>query len=184
MALFGMETYEKRLRAEVGDGAASKRVRALDGEVATAPRLVPASSLLEVPVLGVDRSSLVDSFSDPRGGDRRHEAIDIMAPRGTPVVAVEKGTIRKLFVSRAGGLTIYQLDPTGARMYYYAHLDRYAAGLTEGKLVARGDVIGFVGTSGNAPAHAPHLHFGITELPPSREWWKGEAIDPYPLLVR
>ncbi len=92
------------------------------------------------------------------------------------------GTIRKLFVSRAGGITIYEFDERQERVYYYAHLDHYADFLREGMIVAQGDVIGYVGTTGNAPVNTPHLHFAISILPPAKEWWKGEPIDPYPLL--
>ena len=138
---------------------------------------------LLVPVEGVLPTDLRRDFDDPRGGGRTHGALDIRAPRGTPVVAVANGTIKKLFTSKAGGLTIYQYDEGEELCYYYAHLDRYADGIREGMPVARGDVIGFVGVSGNAPIDAPHLHFGVTKLLPTKEWWKGEAIDPYPLLT-
>jgi murein DD-endopeptidase MepM/ murein hydrolase activator NlpD len=139
--------------------------------------------MLLVPVLGVDPNTLRADFDHPRGGGRKHQAIDIRAPKGTPVVAALDGRIRKLFTSRAGGITIYQVDREEKRIYYYAHLDRYADGLREGMEVKRGDVIGYVGTTGNAPKGTPHLHFAIMNLPPTKEWWKGEAIDPYPLLT-
>ncbi len=106
-----------------------------------------------------------------------------MAARGTPVLAVEDGRIAKLFRSVLGGITIYQYDPGERFAYYYAHLDRYADGLAEGAEVRRGQVIGYVGSTGNAPANAPHLHFTIFRLGPKREWWKGEAVDPYPYLA-
>lgn len=137
---------------------------------------------LLIPVAGVSADELTPMFDDPRGGGRAHRAIDIMAPRGRPVLAVADGTIRKLFLSRPGGITIYQESADGTLMYYYAHLERYADGIEEGGVVRRGDVIAFVGSSGNANPDAPHLHFAIFRLPPGREWWKGEAIDPYPLL--
>src|SRR5688572_19692315 len=138
---------------------------------------------LEVPVEGVDEDDLHDSFSDRRGIGRVHEALDIMVPRGTPVVAVEDGTIAKLFLSEGGGgITIYQFDPSNQFSYYYAHLDRYAPGLREGQSVRRGQVIGFVGSTGNASPNAPHLHFGIYRLTPERQWWKGEPINPYSVL--
>jgi len=136
---------------------------------------------LAVPVKGVDRGDLQDSFADSRGRVP-HEAIDIPAPRGTPVVAVENGRIAKLFSSKPGGLTIYLFDPTETFCYYYAHLDGYAAGLREGHAVKKGEVIGYVGTTGNAPPDTPHLHFAVFRLTPERQWWKGEAINPYPLL--
>ena len=137
---------------------------------------------LTLPVDGIDRGDLRDTFADARGGGRAHEAIDIMAPRHTPVRAVEDGTIQKLFESAAGGLTIYQFEPSGTFTYYYAHLDRYADGLAEGQTVKRGDIIGYVGSTGNAAPHAPHLHFAIFRLGPERQWWRGEPINPYPIL--
>ncbi len=137
-----------------------------------------------VPVLGISASDLRDSYTQPRGGGRVHRAIDIRAPRGTPVIAAVDGTIRKLFTSKAGGITIYQFDVEEARVYYYAHLDRYAADVREGLFVKQGTVIGYVGTSGNAPIDTPHLHFSIEVLPPTKEWWKGEPVNPYPLLTK
>ena len=137
---------------------------------------------LEIPVEDVDDDDLRDTFADARGGGRSHEAIDIMASRGTRVVAVEGGSIAKLFNSEQGGLTIYQFDPSGTYTYYYAHLDRYAAGLKEGQTVKRGDVIGSVGSTGNAAEDAPHLHFAIFRLTPERQWWKGTPINPYLVL--
>ena len=105
-----------------------------------------------------------------------------MAPTGTPVVAVEDGTVARLFTSKAGGLTVYQFDPSGTVAYYYAHLDRYAPGLDDGDVIRRGQVIGYVGSTGNANKDAPHLHFAIFRLGPERRWWEGEPIDPYPVL--
>jgi peptidoglycan LD-endopeptidase LytH len=136
---------------------------------------------LAIPVEGVEPGALYDSFDDARGS-RRHQAIDIMAERGTPVRAVDHGRIQKLFTSAAGGLTIYQFDSTATYCYYYAHLDAYADGLTEGDAVKRGDVIGYVGSTGNAAPDAPHLHFAITRLTGEKQWWKGEPINPYPIL--
>lgn len=137
---------------------------------------------LTIPVQGVAASQLVRSFSDPRTG-HEHEAIDILAPRNTPVLAVEDGTIAKLFLSRLGGNTIYQFDPSQRFCYYYAHLERYADGLKEGDTVHRGQVIGYVGTSGNAPPDTPHLHFAVTILNADRHWWEGKAVDPYDVLT-
>jgi murein DD-endopeptidase MepM/ murein hydrolase activator NlpD len=133
---------------------------------------------LTLPVEGTRPEQLVASFDDGRG-ERRHEAIDILAPIGTPVVAVESGRIEKLFVSDRGGLTIYQFDPLRRYAYYYAHLSRYADGLREGQEISQGQVIGHVGVSGNAPADTPHLHFAIFQLGPEQQWWKGVPIDPY-----
>jgi murein DD-endopeptidase MepM/ murein hydrolase activator NlpD len=137
-----------------------------------------------IPVAGVAASQLQDTFGDNRGNDgqRAHEALDIMAPRGTPVLAAGDGKVEKLFTSIPGGLTIYQFDPTRTWAYYYAHLDRYAPGLAEGRQLKRGDVIGYVGSTGNASEDAPHLHFAIFVLGPEKRWWQGTAIDPYPLL--
>jgi len=137
---------------------------------------------LDVPVLGVRRDQLRSTFDQQRGDSRRHEAIDILAPTGTPVVAVEDGTIAKLFLSDAGGLTIYQFDPTDRYAYYYAHLDAYAPGLADGAPVTRGQTIGYVGVTGNAPKDTPHLHFAIFVLTEAKRWWQGTAIDPYPIL--
>ena len=136
----------------------------------------------EMPVEGVMRESLTRQFDDPRGGSRRHEAIDILAPRNTPVKAVEDGTIARLFHSKAGGITIYQFDPSQQFCYYYAHLERYASGLKEGDAVRKGQVIGYVGTSGNAPDDTPHLHFAIFRLSAEKRWWEGTPIDPYDVL--
>jgi len=141
-----------------------------------------ASPALLLPVQGVDLAQLHDTFTDARGEGRVHDAIDIMAPAGTPVLAVADGHIEKLFDSERGGLTIYQFDPSGRFAYYYAHLERYADGLAEQQRVRRGQVIGHVGSTGNANADAPHLHFAIFVLGPERHWWEGAAINPYPIL--
>jgi murein DD-endopeptidase MepM/ murein hydrolase activator NlpD len=138
---------------------------------------------LKIPVAGADDDDLRDTFFDARGSGRAHEAIDIMAPRHTQVLATDDGVIKRLFNSKGGGgITIYQFDPTETYSYYYAHLDRYAANLKEGQRVRRGDVIGYVGSTGNASPVAPHLHFAIFRLGPEREWWRGEPINPYPIL--
>ena len=134
---------------------------------------------LQLPVPGVEAEDLADDFADERSGGRRHEAIDILAPRDTPVYAVDEGTIAKLFESEFGGLTVYQFDATGRFSFYYAHLERYPRGLTEGATVKRGDTIGFVGSSGNAPEGTPHLHFAIYRLGAERRWWEGEPINPF-----
>jgi murein DD-endopeptidase MepM/ murein hydrolase activator NlpD len=137
---------------------------------------------LTLPVLGIKREELRDTFNDKRGGTRRHEAIDVLAPRNTPVLAVEDGKVAKLFFSEGGGITIYQFDPTEQYVYYYAHLERYADGLEEGDTIKRGDVIGYVGTTGNAPRDTPHLHFAIFKMTDEKRWWQGTAIDPYSVL--
>ena len=138
---------------------------------------------LMIPVEGVEAANLYDSFDDRRGVGRVHEALDIMAPRHTPVRAVEDGTIAKLYLSEGGGgVTVYQFDPSRRYSYYYAHLDRYAPGLKEGQDVSRGDLIGYVGSTGNASENAPHLHFGIYRLTAERQWWRGDPINPYAVL--
>jgi murein DD-endopeptidase MepM/ murein hydrolase activator NlpD len=142
------------------------------------------SSILEMspPIGGLTLADLRDMFDEVHNG-HPHEAIDIMEPRGTPVRAVVSGTVRKLFLSRPGGNTIYQFDEMGVYCYYYAHLDGYVEGLREGMRVERGEVIGFVGSTGNADPRAPHLHFAIFELGPERLWWRGKAVNPYPGLA-
>jgi murein DD-endopeptidase MepM/ murein hydrolase activator NlpD len=139
---------------------------------------------LLIPVAGVEAADLFRSFDELRGGTRRHEAIDILAPRHTPVVAVEDGTVARLFLSEAGGTTLYQFDPARRYVYYYAHLERYAPGMSEKDRVTRGQVIGFVGTSGNAPEGTPHLHFAIFRLTDAQRWWEGTPIDPFEVLEK
>ena len=144
----------------------------------------PASSGLLLPVGGVRPEQLSNTFDDTRGGTTRlHEALDIMAPRGTPVLAAVDGKVEKLFTSAQGGLTVYQFDTARNYAYYYAHLDRYAESLREGQTLRRGDVIGAVGSTGNASPDGPHLHFAIFLLGPEKQWWKGTPVNPYPLLV-
>jgi len=157
------------------------------GRAGVIPKTAPeakdlASRELTIPVQGVAPDKLVRSYHDARSGGREHEALDILAPRGTPVVAVEDGTIAKLFNSKAGGITVYQFDPGQGYSYYYAHLDRYADGIKEGMPVHRGQVLGYVGTSGNAPKDTPHLHFAIFRLTADKHWWEGTPIDPYDIL--
>lgn len=134
-----------------------------------------------VPVEGITPQSLRDNYEQVRGL-RKHEALDIMAPRGTRVFAVDDGKLVKLFRSLPGGLTAYQFDPQGQLAYYYAHLDRYAEGLKEGMALRRGDLIGYVGSTGNAAADAPHLHFAVFRLGPEKKWWQGDPVNPYPAL--
>jgi murein DD-endopeptidase MepM/ murein hydrolase activator NlpD len=136
---------------------------------------------LHLPIDGISVESLKGGFAEARTG-HPHEAVDILSPRNTAVHAVADGTIAKLFKSKAGGNTIYEFDPSGRYAYYYAHLERYEAGIREGGAIKRGQVIGYVGTSGNAPPDTPHLHFAVFELGPEHQWWKGKAVDPYPLF--
>jgi murein DD-endopeptidase MepM/ murein hydrolase activator NlpD len=151
------------------------------GPVPSSPTELEERHLI-IPVDGVRPDQLSRQFSDRRGNTRAHEAIDILAPRNTPIRAVEDGTIARLFFSNAGGITIYQFDPSSSFCYYYAHLERYADGLREGDLVRQGQVIGYVGTSGNAPKTTPHLHFAIFRLTDAKRWWEGTPIDPYDVL--
>jgi murein DD-endopeptidase MepM/ murein hydrolase activator NlpD len=160
----------------------------LPGVAAAPPPLLarPPADLLQrgllVPVQGVPRTGLLDTFDDARGQGRVHNAIDIMAPRNTPVLAAEGGRIVKLFTSKLGGLTVYQFDPTETYCYYYAHLDHYDPSLREGGPVAKGQVLAYVGSTGDASPDAPHLHFEITRLHPDKHWWQGDSINPYPVL--
>jgi peptidoglycan LD-endopeptidase LytH len=138
---------------------------------------------LVMPVQGARATDLRDTFEDARGSARRHEAIDIPAPRGTSVVAAVDGSIEKLFTSKQGGLTVYEFDRDRGYCYYYAHLDRYAEDLKEKQLVRRGDRLGYVGSTGDASAEAPHLHFAIFRLGPEKQWWVGTPVNPYPFLL-
>jgi murein DD-endopeptidase MepM/ murein hydrolase activator NlpD len=154
--------------------------------IVQSPAPAPSVNLhIGLPLANLKAADIQDTFDQARSGDHhRHEATDIMAPRGTPVLAVDSGLVKKLFNSKAGGLTIYQFDAAERYCFYYAHLDRYGAGIREGLLVKRGDVIAYVGSTGNADPDAPHLHFAIFELGPEKQWWKGTPINPYPLLMR
>jgi peptidoglycan LD-endopeptidase LytH len=140
---------------------------------------------LAIPVAGIKASQLSDTFTQARaGGARAHDAIDIMAPRGTPVVAAAPGKVEKLYDSKGGGgITVYVRSPDGQWLYYYAHLDRYAPGLAEGQTVQRGTPLGTVGSTGNANPEGPHLHFAIHRMRPGEKWYEGSAVNPYPLLA-
>lgn len=177
------------LAAAGGDCAATQRAAdtanpaagAIGGSAEQDNARMLAAARLIIPVAGVTRASLRDSFDECRG-TRRHEAIDIAAPLHTPVIAAGAGRVAKLFNSVPGGLTVYQFDAEEQFAYYYAHLYAYAPGLHEGMQLQRGDLLGYVGVSGNAPPAAPHLHFAIFRLGPEKKWWQGEAVNPYPLL--
>ena len=162
---------------------ATASIRNPPSESAIAGDIEPPLAGLSIPVQGTTAARLADTFTDARDQGRSHDAIDIMAPAGTPVLAVADGHIEKLFDSKRGGLTLYQFDPTGRYAYYYAHLQRYADGLAEKQSIRRGQIIGYVGSTGNADPAAPHLHFAIFLLGPERRWWQGTAINPYPLLT-
>ena len=152
---------------------------------ATAPAPVPAyGALLAVPVAGVARSAIDDSWEDPReNGQREHHGTDIMAPGGTLVTAAAPGTIEKLFQSAAGGTTLYVRSPDRLCVYYYAHLAGYAPGVQEGQVVKAGDPLGYVGDTGNAGAGNFHLHFGLAHATPEQHWYQGQEVDPYPYLA-
>ena len=152
--------------------------------VVVAEQVQVAPSGLAIPVVGVKPDQLTDSFTQARANGRRHDAIDIMAAEGTPVIAAADGTIEKLFFSQGGGgITIYERSPDQKWMYYYAHLSAYAPGLAEGQQVKRGQVIARVGHTGDASAAGPHLHLAINAMGPGQRWWQGTPINPYPLLA-
>jgi peptidoglycan LD-endopeptidase LytH len=149
------------------------------------PELVLGPSGLAVPVAGVAVEDLVDTYAQARaGGARVHDAIDIMAPAGTPVIAAGEGTVEKLFFSRGGGgITLYVRSPDRQWVYYYAHLQEYAPGLTEGQQVGRGARLGSVGSTGNASPAGPHLHFAVHRMDADDDWHGGTPVNPYPLLA-
>lgn len=153
-----------------------------DSEGATSAELADLRAQLTIPVAGVLASDLVDSYSDPRVG-RTHQAIDILAPRGTAVLSATDGRLTKLHQSTAGGLMVYAADANDRFVMMYGHLDRYAEGLSEGMSLSRGQILGYVGTTGNAPSGTPHLHFSIARGTPSEKWWKGTPVNPYELLM-
>jgi len=137
------------------------------------------------PVVGVDSARLDDSFDESRdGGVRQHRAIDIMAPKGTPVLAAADGRILRVANTAKGGISLYASDLEEQFVYYYAHLDRYHQNIYAGKPLVRGDTIGYVGTTGNAPKNLPHLHFQLMRMPADRKYWNGEPINPLPYLRR
>ena len=172
-------------KAEVersGTIVAVKPAKAAPVELAQQVVVGPAD--LAIPVVGVKREDLVDTFTAARGSGGRHDAIDIMAAEGTPVIAAADGTIEKLFFSDGGGgITIYERANDPRWVYYYAHLSAYAPGLAEGQKVKRGQVIGRVGHTGNASPSGPHLHFAVNFMAPGERWWQGTAINPYPILA-
>jgi septal ring factor EnvC (AmiA/AmiB activator) len=153
--------------------------------VAVAEGVVVGPAGLALPVAGVKQSELTDTYTQARaGGARVHDAIDIMAAEGTPVVAAAPGKVEKIFYSNGGGgNTVYVRSPDGRWTYYYAHLSAYAPGLHEGQAVRRGSPIGYVGHTGNASPDGPHLHFAINRMEPGQKWYQGSPINPYPLLA-
>lgn len=161
---------------------AARAADAPAGEVAADAVLAPGASLI-IPVRGIGPGQLRDSYRDARSGGRVHNAIDIMAPAGAPVMAAADGTVRRLRTGGLGGITLYQLGADGVTLYYYAHLQRYAAGVREGMPVRRGEIIAYVGDTGNAGTGNYHLHFSVGRLTNPERWWDSENVNPYPLLV-
>jgi peptidoglycan LD-endopeptidase LytH len=137
---------------------------------------------LLVPVAGADMTRVEDSFGDPRDGDRMHRAIDILAPRGTPILSADDGKILRMTNSSLGGISMYTVDPVNRLVYYYAHMDRYSDEMAVGRAIAKGDTLGFVGTTGNAPKDTPHLHFQVMRWPADGKYWNGDPIDPFDAL--
>jgi murein DD-endopeptidase MepM/ murein hydrolase activator NlpD len=141
------------------------------------------SRVMLVPVAGATMSNVEDSFSEPRDGGRVHRAIDILAPRGTPVLSADAGRVLRMTTSGLGGTAMFTVDAEGRIVYYYAHMDRYHEAMREGRELSKGDTIGFVGTTGNAPKNTPHLHFQVMRMAADGRYWDGEAINPYELLI-
>lgn len=168
-----------------GDGSAPTPAEVEAALRADRSPVVTTSSGLAIPVAGVASRQLVDTYSQSRaGGARAHNAIDIMAPAGTPVVSASDGTVEKLYFSHGGGgISAYVRSDDGNWIYYYAHLQAYAPGLHEGQQVRRGDPVGLVGSTGNANPAGPHLHFAVHAMAPGERWHQGTAINPYPLLA-
>ena len=171
-------------RAPVAHAPTPARAEDTVAEPSIAPVAPSETARLVIPVAGVRRGELVDTFTQARAGGRVHDAIDIMAPRGTPVLAAAPGQVEKLFLSKPGGLTIYVRSPDRTTIYYYAHLDGYTPGLAEGRQVRAGEQIATVGATGNANPAAPHLHFAVLRTSPEARWWDpSTAVNPYPLLT-
>jgi murein DD-endopeptidase MepM/ murein hydrolase activator NlpD len=161
------------------DSALARAVAALSP---TATDLEVLRHEMQVPVSGISPSMLHDTYNELRGGTRVHEALDILAPRGTPVMSATAGRVLKLFNSKAGGLMVYAADSTGRFILMYGHLDAYQPGLAAGQTLRRGQPLGVVGTTGNAPASTPHLHFAVARSSNVNDWWIGTPVNPFPLL--
>jgi murein DD-endopeptidase MepM/ murein hydrolase activator NlpD len=189
VAAFSIFAYNIGYRAGHDEVTVSGEKELVDPEgappVTAAEGVVIGPAGLAIPVAGVKPEQLVDTYTQARaGGQRTHDAIDIMAPMGTPVFAAAPGRVEKLFFSDGGGgITAYVRSGDGRWSYYYAHLQAYAPGLREGQVVDRGALIGAVGVSGNANPTGPHLHFAINRMNPGEKWWQGTPINPYPLLA-
>ena len=175
-AMFWLSATNRAGQVPAGQVSAGPSAEAREVEV--------GPSGLAIPVAGVRAGQLADTFTQARAGGGPHDALDIMAPHGTLVVAAAEGIVEKLYFSRGGGgITAYVRSPDRRWVYYYAHLDAYAPGLREGARVRRGDPIGTVGSTGNANPAGPHLHFAIHRVGPDESWWRGRAVNPYPLLA-
>jgi peptidoglycan LD-endopeptidase LytH len=184
-------TDSLRALGDPPDGIAAQNPRSATGASVPAPSgsaiatdadLELLSREIAMPIAGIDPAKLQSSFNDLRGGTRRHEALDIMSPRRTPVLAAAKGRLIKLFTSKAGGLMVYAADSSERFILMYGHLDEYAAGMRDGIALDRGELIGYVGSTGNALASAPHLHFAIARSADVKRWWMGTPVDPLPVL--
>jgi murein DD-endopeptidase MepM/ murein hydrolase activator NlpD len=182
LALAALASPADAQRRLLGTPVTQARSLAVAGTgVATSGRAAESTGLL-VPVDGISRSQLRDTYNQSRSEGRTHHAIDIHAPRGTPAVAVANATVLKLHQGSRGGIAVYLLDDDGRTRYYYAHLDAYAQGLHEGQRVERGEVIGYVGDTGNAQPGDYHLHFSVAILDDADRWWQGRNLNPYDLL--
>lgn len=164
----------------IGDARAVARETVAPQDAPQAMTVDPKTGDILFPVPGVSPKAMTDSFHDARG-QRLHHAVDILAPRNSEVVAVADGTIARMMTSIAGGIAVYQWNQDRTLVYYYAHLEGYAKGLAEGQAVTRGQVLGYVGTTGNAPANTPHLHFAISRVDQKGRWWGGAPVNPFPI---
>lgn len=162
--------------------ACARRPLVLAPQPATADVEYLRQRHLVVPVAGIDMARVRDTFESGRSGGRVHHALDLLAPRGTPVLAADDGRVLRLSRNHLGGITIYEVDSEGRMVYYYAHLDHYRDSLAAGMPLLKGDTIGFVGTTGDAPKNEPHLHFQIMRMPADGKYWAGDPIDPWPIL--
>jgi murein DD-endopeptidase MepM/ murein hydrolase activator NlpD len=177
---FGPTAIDSALRTDT-----TQTLEVIDSTPAARPTdsdLAMLQHELMVPVSGVAKAILRDTYAELRGGTRQHEALDIVAARGTPVLSAAPGRVLKLFNSKAGGLMVYAADSTERFILMYAHLDAYQPGLADGQTLRRGQQLGVVGTTGNAPPTVPHLHFAIARSADVKQWWKGQPVNPYPLL--
>ncbi|HYC34990.1 MAG TPA: M23 family metallopeptidase [Usitatibacter sp.] len=189
LAVLGVATWATVLERHAHESQPVVRSETAASPSSPAPLATPAPmpstrgiAALLMPVVGVRASDVRDSFEDRRGL-RRHRALDIMAPRGTPVVAAASGRVARMYRHPLGGLNVYQYDAAQEHALYYAHLDRFAPGLKEGMWLERGELLGYVGSTGNASPTAPHLHFAVFRLKDDKRWYRGVPVNPHPLLA-